>query len=276
MPMLRVKDWDTWFENNKSRTYKNKSQVCMPNKQGLGYRRLLRMPNGEAMFGAWCAMIEALSRQQNRAGWLTENGKKDSRPLGSGEIAELTLFSEATCSQMLDACAQETIGWLIVTADKDTTRTPDGQQTDTTVPLQGDCRAVDRIGLDRTGQEGEPRARGENLGSGEPGTVVARCRKMYADLRELGPDWERLTFEHLVELVKGHPRADLDRVRARIWADWKGQALPAIKTPPMIVRQCLEWDEADGGRGNARKSAAPRGGVPSPEELRMRRMGGAS
>jgi hypothetical protein len=121
----------------------------------------------------------------------------------------------------------------------------------------------------------EQSARGENLGSGEPGTVVARCRKMYADLRELGPDWERLTFEHLVELVKGHPRADLDRVRARIWADWKGQALPAIKTPPMIVRQCLEWDEADGGRGNARKSAAPRGGVPSPEELRMRRMGGA-
>jgi hypothetical protein len=98
--------------------------------------------------------------------------------------------------------------------------------------------------------------------------VVEKCRVALGRLRECGPDWNRLSLEHLVELVRSEPRANLERVVRRIEQDWKGQSVPAIKTPPMIVRQCLGWDVADGGR-NAKKNAAP-----TVEELRERRMGG--
>ena len=36
MNTYRVKDWDARFESSKSRTYKLKTQVYMPNKMGVG------------------------------------------------------------------------------------------------------------------------------------------------------------------------------------------------------------------------------------------------
>ena len=321
--LMRVKEWLEWFENAKSKTYRNKSQCQMPNKQGLGYKRLVKQPDGPAMFGVWCAMVQVLSRHTMRGGYLTEDGKKTGRPLGAGEIAELTLMPEVVCAAMLKACSTEEIGWLEVIDATDTARIPQGYCADTArIPQESVVPSV-RLGLVRSGTEGEPRARGDSEGDGDRGTegdlpqrtqraqsadpsspedrprllrgelrrdsqpgtaaraeeVVKLCEEALKRLRECGPEWERLSLEHLVEMVKGHPKANLGRCVERIRQDWLGQPLPAVKTPPMIVRQVLTWDEADGGV----KKNAPRGGswggppvgsVEHVEALRMKRIGG--
>jgi hypothetical protein len=135
----------------------------------------------------------------------------------------------------------------------------------------------DVLEQNRTEQSRAERARGEksgDSGDGETGALVKRCEEALVELRECGPEWNRLTLEILVDVVRGHPKADLKRVVERVKGDWRGQPLPAIKTPPMIVRQALTWDEVDQEKapGGARKNAASP--AMSVEELRMQRIGG--
>ena len=78
MNLYRIPQWEQMFESAKSRTFHRKSQSYMPNKCGLGYKRIVRLPDGPAIFGCWCATIQALSRQDcPRLGYLTDNGRKD-------------------------------------------------------------------------------------------------------------------------------------------------------------------------------------------------------
>ena len=51
--MLRIKNWDAIFENNRTRELKNPFWFAMPNRHdSLGYRTLISMPNGPALYGA--------------------------------------------------------------------------------------------------------------------------------------------------------------------------------------------------------------------------------
>ena len=128
--LYRVKQWNELFESAKSRTYKLKTQAYMPNKCGLGYQRLLAMPGGEAMFGAWCAMVQMLSRKAGpREGYLTDTTRPDGIRMVSVDVAMLTGYTEKTISAMLAACASSEIGWL---EDVTSPRIPQGYQTDTT------------------------------------------------------------------------------------------------------------------------------------------------
>jgi hypothetical protein len=134
---LRVKDWENSFESAKSKTYNQKSQTYMPNKQGLGYRQLIAMPNGEAMYGAWCAMCHLLSRQPLvRQGYLTDTGRPAGIPWTNEDISLLTGFSLPTVASMIDACKSAKIGWIIDILDaKDTTRIPQGYRGSPSVSL---------------------------------------------------------------------------------------------------------------------------------------------
>ena len=50
----RVRDWGVHFENTRSRDYKKLDWVPIPNKHdGKGYRRLIALENGPALFAAW-------------------------------------------------------------------------------------------------------------------------------------------------------------------------------------------------------------------------------
>lgn len=111
--VLRVKDWNDRFESAKSRTYGIKSQTYMPNKQGLGYIRILRHPNGPAIYGAWCAMVNLLSRQHApRHGYLTDTGRSDGRAWTAEDIADLTLFPVELARLMVAFLSSYPIGWL--------------------------------------------------------------------------------------------------------------------------------------------------------------------
>lgn len=129
-PLYRVKGWNECFESAKSRTYGLKTQAYMPNKCGLGYRRLLVMPSGEAMFGAWCALIQMLSRKPApRQGYLTDTTRSDGIRLVSVDIALLTHYREETITAMIAACVSPEVDWL---EDVTAPRIPQGYHTDTT------------------------------------------------------------------------------------------------------------------------------------------------
>lgn len=79
MPIYRIKDWDTRYENNRTRAYKKLDWVPMPNKMdGDGYTELVELSKGEKeyfgalRFAGWCALIEIASRCDPR-GTLCRN-----------------------------------------------------------------------------------------------------------------------------------------------------------------------------------------------------------
>jgi hypothetical protein len=155
----QVKGWDDHFESAKSRQFKTRNQVYLPNKHGLGYRRLISSKNGEAMFGAWVAMCQVLSRQSApRAGWITDDGTQGGIPLTAGDVAMLTGYSESVVEQMLVCCASQAVAWLSVNDVKDTSGPCQGLVKDLQVP-------VTDSGCDSAG-EGEGKGKGDGKGEG--------------------------------------------------------------------------------------------------------------
>jgi hypothetical protein len=116
-PLYQVPGWPTTFESAKSKTYKLKTQTYMPNKTGLGYKRIMRQADGPAIYGCWCAMIHALSRQQSpRQGYCTDTGRADGKPWTAEDISLHTDMPVKVCVRMLAVCASETVGWLTLTS----------------------------------------------------------------------------------------------------------------------------------------------------------------
>jgi hypothetical protein len=126
---LQISNWNDCFEGAKSRTYNNKTSCQMPTKHGLGYRRLIRRKNGPALFGAWCALIQVLSRHPAaRKGYCTDNGQEDGRPLTPEDLELLTDIPSALFVELFELGQSANIRWLISNNSTDTT----GNQTDTT------------------------------------------------------------------------------------------------------------------------------------------------
>lgn len=88
MIVYHIRNWAKSFENNKSRVIGACRYVCMPNKQdGLGLLRILAQEDGAAIFGVWCLILQACSRQVKRDGWLTDDGTENGRPWDLEDLA---------------------------------------------------------------------------------------------------------------------------------------------------------------------------------------------
>jgi hypothetical protein len=136
MPDLyRVKNWDRHFEGAKSKTYNNKTSCSLPTKHGLSYKRLIRSEDGTSLFGAWCALIQVLSRHEKpRQGYCTDTGKSNGIPYTPDDLEMLTDIPAKYFSKMLCVCSSQSVGWIALVKDKDTT----GDHEGTMVPLNSD------------------------------------------------------------------------------------------------------------------------------------------
>jgi hypothetical protein len=110
----QVKDWAEHFEGSKSKHYNNKTSCQMPTKHGLGYRKLIRHKHGPALFGAWCALVQVLSKQPKpREGYLTDSGRVDGRPYNATDLALLTDIPANVFDVLLQVASSEDVAWLL-------------------------------------------------------------------------------------------------------------------------------------------------------------------
>ncbi len=129
-PVYQVVGWDDHFEGAKSKTYSNKSTCQMPTKHGLGYNRLVKRAEGAALFGAWCSMIQVLSRHQKpRQGYCTDTGRADGIPYSPSDLELITGIPAKTFMLMFQTALRQDVAWL---------RIPCGYHRDTTGPLHSD------------------------------------------------------------------------------------------------------------------------------------------
>jgi hypothetical protein len=104
---FRIKNWDKYFENNRSREMKRLEWVPVPNKMdGSGYAELVDHPNGAAHLGAWLAIIEIASRNETR-GTLVRDGKIQTPQA----LARISRLPAALFEEVFDRLVNE-IGWI--------------------------------------------------------------------------------------------------------------------------------------------------------------------
>lgn len=116
----QVRGWAEHFETAKTAGYVHKASVVFPLKQGLGYRRLVRRPNGPSVYGAWCSMIIVLSKQAPpRMGYLTHSGAEDGIPYTAQDLEMLTDIPTSVFAEMLEVCSRPEIGWLDIVEKDD-------------------------------------------------------------------------------------------------------------------------------------------------------------
>ena len=73
--LLKIRDWEHHFENNRTRELKSLGWVPLPNRQdGDGYTELLDHKDGASHYGAWVAIVQVASRCDPR-GTLLRDGR---------------------------------------------------------------------------------------------------------------------------------------------------------------------------------------------------------
>lgn len=58
---IKIRDWDTHFERDRTKQWKHLEWVPIPNKQGSGFRKIMKQPNGLEIFSCWIVLVEVAS-----------------------------------------------------------------------------------------------------------------------------------------------------------------------------------------------------------------------
>jgi len=104
---LRVVDWSSRYENNRTRDLKVMAWVPVPNKlDGDGYTELVDNPDGAAHLAAWLVCLQVASKCAPRGTLLRDNGE----PHTAQSLARISRLPvgvfEAAIPRLLE------IGWL--------------------------------------------------------------------------------------------------------------------------------------------------------------------
>lgn len=75
MKAYRVKNWEKYYENNRSRTVKDLAWVPIPNRHdGESYSEIISHKNSAIIFAGWILILQVASRCQPRGTLLKNNG----------------------------------------------------------------------------------------------------------------------------------------------------------------------------------------------------------
>jgi hypothetical protein len=108
MTTYRIRSWNTTFEKAQTRDVRQLSWIAVPNNfDGRGFKRLLRLPDGTALYGAWILLLEVASKCIPR-GTLAKAGA----PLSPADLALITGGDENLFERAVTALSAPEIGWL--------------------------------------------------------------------------------------------------------------------------------------------------------------------
>jgi hypothetical protein len=109
----QIKDWNLYFENDRSRQREKCSFVCVPNKQhGMGFGRIMLQKDGAAIYGIWCLILGACSQQKKRNGWLTDDGERTGTPWGADDLAVKFRRPIEEIQRALEFICSAKVGWM--------------------------------------------------------------------------------------------------------------------------------------------------------------------
>lgn len=137
-PMIyRIKNWNEFYENNRSRTVKDLTWVPIPNRHdGEAYARLMSQKDATIHFTVWILLLQVASRCQPRGSLLTSS----CQPHTPESLALKTRSKVEWFEKSLPFLVQ--IGWLEV----------ERQETDSV--LSASCQACDEEGKEGNGKKG--------------------------------------------------------------------------------------------------------------------------
>lgn len=128
--LYTIRDWDTQFENNRSRSVEELNQVPMPNRHdGENYTLIVTHKDGAEIFSAWNLIVQVASKCQPRGVLIRGNGS----PHDASSLALKTRAPEIWFSKALKFLPEHT-DWLLVT-----------EFTEVVLPVRqvsGDCQAL--------------------------------------------------------------------------------------------------------------------------------------
>jgi len=145
MAVYVVKDWNRIYENSRSRQVETLLWVAQPNKHdSFGFKSLVNLPDGMALYGAWCIIVQIASKCSPR-GCLVKSGV----PLDAQAISMLSGASAAAVEECIRVVSQPDIGWLVLQNEPqihppDTRLTPECHPPDTQVSPTRHPRAAPR------------------------------------------------------------------------------------------------------------------------------------
>lgn len=141
-PLYRVRDWSTHFENSQSKKYRTISWVPLPNKHdGKSFRRLMRMPNGLTIYGAWVLIVQIASKCPTRGVLADSDG-----PLTADDISLKCDAPTELIADALRVLSSPAVGWLEVQSEHaGSTLLAHSEHATSALPAHSECTTLNRI-----------------------------------------------------------------------------------------------------------------------------------
>lgn len=211
----RIKNWKGCFEVAQNGACKTWSWIAVPIKHdGKSYRRLMSLPNGAALYGAWI-LIAAVAAKCTQRGMLID----DNEPLTAEDLFFKTGAPEELFSEALEVLTSERIGWLEVVSLEQTQATLERAQAS----LEQTQATLETPDITRQYQTKQNQYQ-TGTGRGETGVSMKRQ----------GKDWGRSAFTNLV----------VDHfVQCEVLDDWFAWA--TTKAPSPICRRSGGFSEVN-------------------------------
>lgn len=108
---IKIRDWEKHFERDRTKQWKRLEWVPVPNKQGAGYRKIMKQKNGLEIFAVWIALIQIGSM-------CTPRG--DLSKYSIDELSDLTLISDHEKIHNSILYLSQVLDWIEVVENLDT------------------------------------------------------------------------------------------------------------------------------------------------------------
>lgn len=103
-----IRDWTKHYETAETRKLKHLTWIKVPNKHdGRGLTRLLRLPDGLAIFGTWILILQVASKMPSRGLLEDQDG-----PLEPQDIADKTGADPELIKRAFSVLSSKEIGWI--------------------------------------------------------------------------------------------------------------------------------------------------------------------
>jgi hypothetical protein len=195
----RIRNWKGCFEVAQNKACKAWSWIAVPIKHdGKSFRRLMSLPNGPAIYGAWILIAAVAAKCEPRGTLLDDGMALTPEDLHFKTGAPESLFLEA-----FEALTSDRIGWLELVEIDHAQATL--EQTEATLELHNGT------GRDSTGQNNNPdRPEGRPAGN----LILENQRQDLPDWPELKPFAERSVEPLCLADLPDRVRSELSGKRA--------------------------------------------------------------